>query len=302
MKKAFTLIELLVVIAIIAILAAILFPVFAQAKEAAKKTQSLSNLKQFGTATAIYEGDSDDQFPMAMSRRANNTWRYTTVHPTPYNVVNTGGWDAPDIMAQTQCQWANSVQPYIKNFGMYEQPGQQKNAFDTSFTPGVTPAVVGVAFNGLLHTLSSSEITSPSVAVMYWPGNGTASFNGRSAANPTLACTGTDDCRFNPTALPQASLGSGGGFGSASFWNFGASAWLYSKGGPIVRTDTSAKFQRMGTSTNSAAPAEVFTDPWLYVSASGVPSSYSGCNSGVRGVAGPTAVYYHCYFRPDREQ
>jgi hypothetical protein len=38
------------------------------------------------------------------------------------------------------------------------------------------------------------------------------------------------------------------------------------------------------------------------VSASGVPSSYTGCNSGVRGVAGPTAVYYHCFFRPDREQ
>ncbi len=62
-RKAFTLIELLVVIAIIAILAAILFPVFAQAKLAAKKTVALSNAKQLGTATFIYMGDSDDQFP-----------------------------------------------------------------------------------------------------------------------------------------------------------------------------------------------------------------------------------------------
>jgi prepilin-type N-terminal cleavage/methylation domain-containing protein len=63
MKKAFTLIELLVVIAIIAILAAILFPVFAQAKLAAKKTAGLSAAKQIGLATNIYMNDSDDVIP-----------------------------------------------------------------------------------------------------------------------------------------------------------------------------------------------------------------------------------------------
>ena len=63
MKKAFTLIELLVVIAIIAILAAILFPVFAQAKAAAKKTQCLANLKQLGFAFALYQGDYEDAYP-----------------------------------------------------------------------------------------------------------------------------------------------------------------------------------------------------------------------------------------------
>ncbi len=63
MKKAFTLIELLVVIAIIAILAAILFPVFAQAKAAAKASADLSNTKQIGIATMLYVGDYDDTYP-----------------------------------------------------------------------------------------------------------------------------------------------------------------------------------------------------------------------------------------------
>lgn len=63
MKKAFTLIELLVVIAIIAILAAILFPVFAQAKEAAYKSTCISNQKQLGTAFLVYASDYDDLFP-----------------------------------------------------------------------------------------------------------------------------------------------------------------------------------------------------------------------------------------------
>jgi prepilin-type N-terminal cleavage/methylation domain-containing protein len=61
-KQAFTLIELLVVIAIIAILAAILFPVFAQAKNAAKQTTSLSNAKQLVLAAKMYQGDFDDKF------------------------------------------------------------------------------------------------------------------------------------------------------------------------------------------------------------------------------------------------
>lgn len=63
MKRGFTLIELLVVIAIIAILAAILFPVFSRAKEAAKKTACLSNLKQLGTEFILYGTDWDDRMP-----------------------------------------------------------------------------------------------------------------------------------------------------------------------------------------------------------------------------------------------
>jgi len=76
LKKAFTLIELLVVIAIIAILAAILFPVFAQAKDAAKDTANLSNLKQVALGNLMYCSDSDDLF--ALSTQIDNTGNFLT--------------------------------------------------------------------------------------------------------------------------------------------------------------------------------------------------------------------------------
>ena len=94
MKRAFTLIELLVVIAIIAILAAILFPVFAQAKLAAKKTQALSGVKQLGLAISIYVTDVDDQFPSGFGS------------PT---------WQSGDL-------WVQKVQPYVKNIGLLASP------------------------------------------------------------------------------------------------------------------------------------------------------------------------------------
>jgi prepilin-type N-terminal cleavage/methylation domain-containing protein len=68
MRRAFTLIELLVVIAIIAILAAILFPVFAQAKLAAKKSRAMAQMKQLGTGVFLYAGDYDDYFVPASNR------------------------------------------------------------------------------------------------------------------------------------------------------------------------------------------------------------------------------------------
>lgn len=100
-NRAFTLIELLVVIAIIAILAAILFPVFAQAKAAAKATASLSNIKQTGTAFVMYAGDVDDRAPIDAS------W--------------TG--DAPlTVGGAGLVTWAQALMPYMKNGDMLQDP------------------------------------------------------------------------------------------------------------------------------------------------------------------------------------
>jgi prepilin-type N-terminal cleavage/methylation domain-containing protein len=96
--KGFTLIELLVVIAIIAILAAILFPVFAQAKAAAKKSASVSNSKQLTLGAIMYSGDADDTVP------AIATWGYTS-GALVYFGGGLGGY----------IPWSHAIYPYTKN-------------------------------------------------------------------------------------------------------------------------------------------------------------------------------------------
>src|SRR3989441_13135185 len=98
--KAFTLIELLVVIAIIAILAAILFPVFAQAREAARKTTCLSNMKQLTLGWLMYNQDYDEANPMTAqccTAAGNQTYWLTNIDP----YVKSGGSDSNDLRAKT---------------------------------------------------------------------------------------------------------------------------------------------------------------------------------------------------------
>jgi prepilin-type N-terminal cleavage/methylation domain-containing protein len=107
--RGFTLIELLVVIAIIAILAAILFPVFAQAKLAAKKTASLSNTKEIGLSEIMYSGDYDDYFVLSDN----------ATYPSPNGgFLSQLGNNSLNVNA-----WTYLVQPYIKNFGILVDPG-----------------------------------------------------------------------------------------------------------------------------------------------------------------------------------
>lgn len=101
-RSAFTLIELLVVIAIIAILAAILFPVFAQAREKARQTACLSNLKQIGTGVLMYVQDYDETYPLTI-------------------------YSSTDFAYSRQNSWRTQIHPYLKNADVFVCPSNQDN-------------------------------------------------------------------------------------------------------------------------------------------------------------------------------
>lgn len=117
-SRGFTLIELLVVIAIIAILAAILFPVFAQAKEAAKKSADLSNNKQILLGAQMYMADYDDIFPML--RNSPSKWQAVVVEPQ----INSGHI---------------AVNPYVKNRSIWLSPNDSVQRCDATATGNRSP-------------------------------------------------------------------------------------------------------------------------------------------------------------------
>lgn len=154
MKRAFTLIELLVVIAIIAILAAILFPVFAQAKEAAKRTADLSNAKQIGISTQLYLGDNDDVMPIF--------YAYHTTPPAGFE-----GHKGTEVLLLAYSKAKDIFRSPFDNGGPYlaQDPGLQAN-------PGNYPtywAAYGSSyrFGRCTHTVVAGESTSNNTVQTY---------------------------------------------------------------------------------------------------------------------------------------
>lgn len=144
-QKAFTLIELLVVIAIIAILAAILFPVFAQARETARKAACQSNLKQIGSAWIMYAQDYDET-------TNNNTW-------------NGGGFWENQIFQQR-------LQPYIKNYQAFRCPSDalpwSANDMQDNFPSGPFTPLVGSYAHASWGVWSLASIQAPADFFVVW--------------------------------------------------------------------------------------------------------------------------------------
>jgi len=153
-RTAFTLIELLVVIAIIAILASILFPVFARARENARRASCLSNLKQIGLGVMMYKQDYDGRFPRA-------GWTDGEVLPCP-----SGSGSCP-------ASWPVKVYPYVKSVQVFNCPS------DTRVWQGDTSGTTTISYGynyANLDWVNEAAIDKPSQMIMMADMQGTVTY------------------------------------------------------------------------------------------------------------------------------
>ena len=297
-NRAFTLIELLVVIAIIAILAAILFPVFAQAKLAAKKTQAISNLKNTTTGVMIYEGDNDDLLPVCNIYVAeNNRTAYNRFVPTPETLA-TGYLTQAGINSLAPF-YTNALRPYLKNEQIWDDPAgvSTTSIYNLSIANGM-PYLGGGNYsyqmNGLLNSFSSTAITAPAGLILFSL-DGKRKTPGASFANPYMGCETpvNGPCVYTPAT---AACGSANTNGQTSFFSrsTGGNGWDAYNGQWIVSyTDGHAKTRKIGVNTNGDTDPRI--DPF---------TQWQGTNGSTnlmkRWWSGPNAAGCHAYmFRPD---
>ena len=249
MKKAFTLIELLVVIAIIAILAAILFPVFAQAKLAAKKTQWLSQYKQIATSTMIYLADYDD-------------------------TIFRHGYQLTGVASLNQRYWPENIQPYVKNWTMFNDK-QIQDPLAVWSTPAyawwynwMRWPTLGFNVNYLNNAggdcsgwatvpewmsygapLSHTAIGSPSSTILFAStkrvGTSAGAYTSQNAESPG-SYLANDCCSWSNGGWGTGSFGDTAGWYPGNPTYTGDYATPYSNQGIVIMTDSSAKSLQPG--------------------------------------------------------
>jgi prepilin-type N-terminal cleavage/methylation domain-containing protein len=221
----FTLIELLVVIAIIAILAAILFPVFAQARDKARQSACLSNSKQIALGIAMYRQDWDGHNPFA-------GWPIDKSGRLVAHGPNAIYWE----------DWQFSIQPYLKNAQILRCPGD-KTPFDER--------PVSYIFNNMLSRdrvpFSEASVERPAEVVLLWDGYGPTS-SGTTKVQPPI----------NGQVYPSNMYREYTQWGQQAQWLADPKRGLprHNMGGHAVYMDLHAKWVRYGVDDPNATNAQ----------------------------------------------
>jgi prepilin-type N-terminal cleavage/methylation domain-containing protein/prepilin-type processing-associated H-X9-DG protein len=154
-RRGFTLIELLVVIAIIAILAAILFPVFARAREAARQSSCLSNTKQMGNAVMMYVQDYDEIYPWMWQGGAGSPWVHIPINQT----------------ASSNYQiWAEWIYPYVKNDAVFQCPSRKYTQAQMPYTTFPVSYNYNGNASGGVSGASMASVDAPATTVLLYDG------------------------------------------------------------------------------------------------------------------------------------
>jgi prepilin-type N-terminal cleavage/methylation domain-containing protein/prepilin-type processing-associated H-X9-DG protein len=193
-KRGFTLIELLVVVAIIGILAAILFPVFARARENARRASCMSNLKQMGLAVMMYVQDYDETYPADYHEDGA--------------VPETGWWDTAG-----RWYWQATIYPYVKNIQVFRCPSSK---FDASSNSRLRVANYGVNYFVIGPTsalIKMAQVNRPAENFMIMDaGQYIVTDVAADSSAPHSGIAGTSmyipgACAFNGTTMSSASYG-----------------------------------------------------------------------------------------------
>lgn len=250
-RTGFTLIELLVVIAIIAILAAILFPVFAQAREKARAATCLSNEKQTILGVLQYVQDYDETFPLSNYSPDGVNWTGASV-TTPSSVFGHSN--------QRDCFWSNSTQPYMKNLQILRCPSAARERSDVF---GVTLSQAlgygySLTYNGYLTQWPIAGSQSPASVILFSEGLGKAFMPRFANQFPlTISNSGWEARFIADDGGPHCAQPYGYSFNYDTTW------WVHSNGSNYGYTDGHVKYI-----VNPSA-----SSPWAQLDGNGLPQS-----------------------------